>query len=125
MKFSLKQSLQSIENYKVYHIIILSVVVLFAIMFNGFYQLQEEIQNLVEKNRITVSKDIEYTIHTWLEERINNLENGIKYIAKDMIFDDEMQFKRFIETFLDQNPYFDTVQVVIPDLYFYMNNPNC
>ncbi|WP_067172689.1 sensor histidine kinase [Sulfurospirillum sp. UCH001] len=122
MKFSLKQSLQSIENYKVYHIIILSVVVLFAIMFNGFYQLQEEIQNLVEKNRITVSKDIEYTIHTWLEERINNLENGIKYIAKDMIFDNEMQFKRFIETFLDQNPYFDTVQVVIPDLYFYMNS---
>lgn len=121
MKFSIKISLQKIENYKIYHMIILSVVMFFLVMFNGFYQLQEEIQNLVEKNRIMVSQDIEYTIHTWIEERINNLENGIKYIAKDMIFDDEEQLKHFIETFLDQNSYFDTVQVIIPDLYFYMN----
>lgn len=121
MNFSLIKSLQSIENYKVYHIIILSVVVLFSIMFNGFYQLQEEIQNLVEKNRITVSKDIEYTIHAWLEERINNLETSIKYMNKDQILENEEQLKYFIETFLNQNSYFDLVQILVPEYYFYTN----
>lgn len=90
-------------------------------MFNGFYKLQEEIQNLVEKNRIAVSKDIEYTIHSWLEERIKNLETSIKYMNKDQIFDDEAQLKHFIETFLKQNSYFDLVQILIPDYYFYSN----
>jgi len=90
-------------------------------MFNGFYQLQEEIQNLVEKNRITVSKDIEYTIHAWLEERINNLETSIKYMNKDQILENEEQLKYFIETFLNQNSYFDLVQILVPEYYFYTN----
>lgn len=121
MKFSVKSLLQRIENYKIYHIIILSVVVFFSVMTNGFYQLQEEIQNLVEKNRIVVSKDIEYTIHSWLEERIKNLETSINYMNKDQIFDNEEQLKDFIETFLKQNSYFDLVQILIPDYYFYSN----
>lgn len=121
MRFSVKTALQRIENYKIYHIIILSGIVFFSVMFNGFYQLQEEIKNLVEKNRIVVSKDIEYTIHSWLEERIKNLETSIKYMNKDQIFDDEEQLKHFIETFLKQNSYFDLVQILIPDYYFYSN----
>lgn len=121
MGFSVKTSLQRIETYKIYHIIILSGIVFFSIMFNGFYQLQEEIKNLVEKNRIALSKDIEYTIHSWLEERINNLETSIKYMNKDQIFDNEEQLLDFIEAFLDQNSYFDLVQILMPEYYFYSN----
>lgn len=121
MRFSVKTSLQRIETYKIYHIIILSGIVFFSIMFNGFYQLQEEIKNLVEKNRIALSKDIEYTIHSWLEERINNLETSIKYMNKDQIFDNEEQLLDFIEAFLDQNSYFDLVQILMPEYYFYSN----
>lgn len=121
MRFSLKTAFKNIENYKIYHIILLSVVMFILVMLNGFYQMQEEVKNLVEKNRIVVSKDIEYTIHSWLEERINNVETSIKYIDKEEIFDNEEKLKYFIEIFLNQNPYYDLVQILVPEYYFYSN----
>jgi len=121
MKLFGRVSFQNIENYKLYHIIILSIIVFLLIMFNGFYQMQEEFENLVEKNRIAVSKDIEYTIHSWLEERIHNLENSIKYMDRDIIYGDDEKLKVFMETFLHQNPYFDIVQILIPEYYLYVN----
>ncbi len=121
MKISIRQFLRDLENYKIYHIIILSVVVFSLVLFNGFYQMQVELENLIDKNRIAISKDIDYTIHSWIEERINNLESSIRYMDKDLVLEDEDNLKVFIDTFLDQNPYFDVIHVLIPNYFSYVN----
>ncbi len=89
--------------------------------FNSFYHIEEELKNFANQNRILISKDIEYAISSWLEERVNNLESSVKYLEQDANFKNEEALKAFIRTFMHENRYFDAIQIMLPDLYFYVN----
>lgn len=122
MALNWRESLKSFQSYKIYHIMILSTIAFLLIVFNGFYQMKKEYDNLAERNKIGISKDIEFIILSWLDERINNLENSIKFIDKDIIDGDEEKLKTFIKIFSHQNSYFDTVQILFPKHFWYVNS---
>ena len=118
----LTHCIKNIENYKVYHIIIIFTLSFILILFNGFYHIRNEIISIANQNRLLIAKDIDYTISSWVSERINNLESSVKYLAKDSLFEDEEKLKTFSETFLQDNAYFDAIQILIPERYFYVNS---
>ena len=89
--------------------------------FNSFYHIEEELKNFANQNRILISKDIEYAISSWLEERVNNLESSVKYLEQDANFKNEEALKAYIRTFMHENRYFDAIQIMLPDLYSYVN----
>lgn len=113
--------IKNIENYKVYHIIIIFTLAFLFMLFNGFYHIQNELKSFANQNRVLIAKDIDYTISSWISERINNLESSEKYLSQDLRFQDEKKLKAFAETFLEDNRYFDAIQILIPDKYFYVN----
>ena len=113
--------IKNVENYKVYHIIIIFTLAFIFMLFNGFYHIQNELISFANQNRILISKDIDYTISSWISERINNLESSVKYLSQDFAFKDENKLKTFAETFLQDNHYFDAIQILIPGQYFYVN----
>lgn len=113
--------IQNIENYKVYHIIIIFTLAFVFMLFNGFYHIQNELKSFANQNRVLIAKDIDYTISSWISERINNLESSVKYLSQDLRFQDENKLKAFADTFLQDNRYFDAIQILIPDRYFYVN----
>lgn len=113
--------IKNVENYKVYHIIIIFTLAFIFMLFNGFYHIQNELKSFANQNRVLIAKDIDYTISSWILERINNLESSVKYLSQDLRFQDEAKLKAFAETFLQDNRYFDAIQILIPDKYFYVN----
>lgn len=113
--------IKNVENYKVYHIIIIFTLAFVFMLFNGFYHIQNELKSFANQNRVLIAKDIDYTISSWISERINNLESSVKYLSQDARFQDEKKLKAFAETFLEDNRYFDAIQILIPNQYFYVN----
>ncbi|WP_164970303.1 sensor histidine kinase [Halarcobacter ebronensis] len=86
---------------------------------NSFYNIKRDIKNLAEKNRILISKDIEYAIHSWLEERINNIETSSKFFSYNQAYKNEIYIQSLLNILLNNNLYFDTVQILIEKYYFY------
>lgn len=121
MKKMFTDFIKNIENYKVYHIIIIFTLAFLFMLFNGFYHIQNELKSFANQNRVLIAKDIDYTISSWISERINNLESSVKYLSQDLRFQDEEKLKAFSETFLEDNRYFDAIQILILDKYFYVN----
>ncbi|AOO63831.1 sensor histidine kinase [Sulfurospirillum halorespirans] len=119
-KFLLKFT-QNIENYKIYHIIILFTTVFIILFLNGIYHIREEHKVIATQNRILITKEIDFTISSWFEARIKNLENSAKYLSMDDVLEDERILVAFIEVLLNQHKYFDAIQVLVPDEYFYVN----
>jgi signal transduction histidine kinase len=115
------QFIRNIENYKLYHIIIVFTVAFMLIFLNSFYHIKQELITIANQNRLLITKDIEYTIYSWLEERINNLENNVKYLSAKKNFENEDDIQIFLQFFLQNNHYFDTVQALVTDYYFYVN----
>lgn len=113
--------IKNVENYKVYHIIIIFTLAFVFMLFNGFYHIQNELKSFASQNRVLIAKDIDYTISSWISERINNLESSVKYLSQDARFQDETTLKAFAATFLEDNRYFDAIQILIPNHYFYVN----
>ncbi|WP_206732681.1 sensor histidine kinase [Halarcobacter ebronensis] len=86
---------------------------------NSFYNIKRDIKNLAEKNRILISKDIEYAISSWLEERINNIETSSKFFGYNQVYKKEEHIKNLLNILLNNNLYFDTVQTLVEGYYFY------
>ncbi|MGB6327898.1 MAG: ATP-binding protein [Halarcobacter sp.] len=76
---------------------------------------------LSELNRKAISKDIDYTIHSWIEQRINNVESNEGYLSIKALEGDHDLIKKYLNTFLNNRLFFDTVQVYVYDYYFYAN----
>lgn len=112
---------QNIENYKINHIIILFTTMFIILFFNSIYHIREEHKVIATQNRILLTKDIDFTISSWFEARIKNLENSSKYLSLDNILTDERMITSFIEVLLNQHKYFDAIQILVPGEYFYFN----
>lgn len=112
----------NIENYKIYHIILLFTTVFIILFMNGFYHIREELKFIANQNRILTTKEIEYTISKWLEERVHHIENSIKYLANQKDLRDDKAVESFIHSFLYSNAFFETVQVLLENSYFYVND---
>lgn len=91
-------------------------------MVHNFNFIQSKLKILEEFNRTSVSKDIDHTIHEWIEERIRNLETSEIYIPSNALKGDYNQIKKFMNSFLNNNLYFDTVQAYVFNYYFYTNS---
>lgn len=111
----------NISHYKIYTFIIFVSLSFMILLANGFYVAQEELKALAEKTRESMTKDIEYTISSWIDERIHNLETTIKYFENDKIYDDEEKIKSFAALFIKNNPYFDAIQILVADKYLIFN----
>ncbi|MFT7003848.1 MAG: signal transduction histidine kinase [Sulfurimonas sp.] len=120
MKF-FKTFFLNINKYKIYHIIILFTLAFTIMMANGFYVVREELITMAEKNRELIIKDIEYTIYSWIEERIQNLETTMKYFEIEKIYYDEKKIEKFSTLFLNNNKYFDAVQILVTNKYLILN----
>ncbi|XOB62932.1 sensor histidine kinase [Campylobacterota bacterium DY0563] len=118
IKFSQK-FFSNLKKYKIYHIIVLFTVSYLLMLANSFYNIHRDIKNLAEKNRILISKDIEYSIYSWLEERINNIETSSNYFKYNDVYKNEIHLQNLLNILLNNNLYFDTVQALIKDYYFY------
>lgn len=112
----------NIENYKIYHIILLFTTVFIILFMNGFYHIREELKFIANQNRILMTKEIEYTISKWLEERVHHIENSIKYLANQKDLRDDKAVELFIHSFLYSNAFFETVQILLENSYFYVND---
>jgi signal transduction histidine kinase len=120
----IKKFIYNLENKKVYNIILL-VIILFSItMLQNFYFVKDELETLSKKNRIGISKDIDYSIYSWIENRINNLESNEKYLPEKIFNGDVKELKNYLDIFLNNKYYFDTVQAYINDVFFYVNDAN-
>ena len=98
------------------------VIVLFSmIMIHNFYFIQSKLEVLSELNRKAISKDIDYTIHSWIEQRINNVESNEGYLSIKALEGNHNLVKKYLNTFLNNRLFFDTVQVYVYDYYFYAN----
>ncbi|QKF81214.1 sensor histidine kinase [Halarcobacter ebronensis] len=114
-----KNFFHNLNRYKLYHIVILLTISYFLMLANSFYNIKRDIKNLAEKNRILISKDIEYAISSWLEERINNIETSSKFFGYNQVYKKEEHIKNLLNILLNNNLYFDTVQTLVEGYYFY------
>jgi len=121
MKELLLRFTKNIENYKIYHIIILFTTMFIILFLNGIYHIREEHKVIANQNRILITKEIDFTISSWFESRIKNLENSVKYLSIDGMLEDEQLLISFIDVLLNQHKYFDAIQVLVPGEYFYVN----
>jgi len=122
MKKILHQIVDNIENYKIYHLIITFTVACILLFFNGFYHIREELKTIASQNRLLITKEIDYTISTWIEEKVNNIENSVKFLANQKDLRDEKAVELFIQSFLYSNTFFETVQILLENSYFYVND---
>lgn len=91
-------------------------------MLYSFGQVRAVLIGHGETNRGLIAKDIESTISYWIEERVNHLENNVQFLSQNNKFANELEVIDFLKIFTNRQRYFDTVQVIIPDLYFYVNS---
>jgi signal transduction histidine kinase len=117
---TIKEFFKNIENYKIYNLILVATVAFIIMLVINFFGIRNEFKALAEQNRILTVNDIRYTIESWILERINSLEITVKYF--DEYYDDEAKIQDFLHIYLKGNKNFDAVQLLIPDMYFYVND---
>lgn len=99
------------------------MITLFSItLIYNFYVVQNELKVLSERNRLIISKDIDYTIFSWIQERINNLEINERHLNKEALLGNEKELLKYLDIFLNNKLHFDTVQAYITDVYFFVNS---
>lgn len=106
----------------IYQLVIALFFVFIFIFINGYSRIKEEMFLQLRTNRQITATNIENIISLWLSERVISIENATKYIEKNDIYSNEQEVENFIANFLEENRYFDTAQIVLPDLYLYVNN---
>jgi signal transduction histidine kinase len=115
-----KDFIQNIENHKIYNFILVTTIAFIIIIGNSFYYIRGHFKDLTEQKIALIVKGMEHETKTWLLERVTNIENSVKFI--DEIYDDEVKLKAFSATFMKRNRNFDAIQLLIPDLYLYVNS---
>ncbi|MDR2080274.1 MAG: sensor histidine kinase [Campylobacteraceae bacterium] len=111
---------KNVENYKVYNLILVATAAFVIMLVDSFLNIKNEFKYLADKNRELTIKNVRYTIESWILERINSLEISGKYF--NQYYDNEELIQDALGIYLKGNKYFDAVQLLIPDMYFYVND---
>ncbi|MDR1007524.1 MAG: sensor histidine kinase [Campylobacteraceae bacterium] len=117
---TIREFFKNIENYKIYNLILVATVAFIIMLVSSFFNIRNEIKYLADKNRELTVKDIRYIIESWIFERMNSLEISAKYLNE--YYESEKSVQDFLSIYLKGNKYFDAVQLLIPDKYFYVND---
>jgi signal transduction histidine kinase len=120
MKFiEVLTSLKYIENYKIYSLIIASIIAFVVLAFESFGYVSSELGNLSKQNRELIIKEMRYQTKLWLKESIDILEITSHRVNEN--YENEEQIKKLSETYPQYGKYFDALQILVVDLYFYVN----
>lgn len=117
---AVREFFKNIENYKIYNLILVATAAFMIILVNNFFDIRNEFRALADKNRELAFKDIRYAIESWIFERMDGLEIRAQYF--NQYYDNEKNVQDFLSIYLKGNKYFDAVQLLIPDMYFYIND---
>ncbi|MDR0762514.1 MAG: sensor histidine kinase [Campylobacteraceae bacterium] len=111
--------LKNIENYKIYSLIVISIIAFAILIFESFNYVSSELEILSKQNRNLIIKEMHYLIKLWLKEAVNTLE----FIAHDVNenYEDEEQIKKISQSYAQYGKYFDALQILVVDNYFYVN----
>jgi signal transduction histidine kinase len=115
-----REFFKNIENYKIYNLILVATAAFIMILGNSFFGIRDDFKDIAEKNRIFMANKIQYIIESWILERINSIEITARYF--DHYYDSEKNVQDFLAIYLEGNKYFDAVQFLVPDKYFYVND---
>ncbi|MDR1460284.1 MAG: sensor histidine kinase [Campylobacteraceae bacterium] len=111
--------LKNIENYKIYSLIIASIVAFVILAFESFSYVSSELENLSKQNRNLIIQEIRYLTKSWLRECIDVLELTAYQIDEN--YANEEQIKKISQTYSQYDKYFDALQILVADDYFYVN----
>ncbi|MDR1284769.1 MAG: sensor histidine kinase [Campylobacteraceae bacterium] len=111
--------LKNIENHKIYSLIIVSIIAFIILAFESFSYVGSELESLSKQNRNLIIKEMRYLTKLWLKECIDVLELTAYRINEN--YDDEEQIKKISQTYSQYGKYFDALQILIEDNYFYVN----
>ncbi|MDR1615308.1 MAG: sensor histidine kinase [Campylobacteraceae bacterium] len=112
-------NLKNIENYKVYTLIIASIIAFVILAFVSFDYVNSEIENLSKQNKNLIIKEMRYLTRLWLEESIDVLELTAHDINEN--YANEAQIAKISQTYPQYGKYFDALQILVIDRYFYVN----
>ncbi|MDR2342529.1 MAG: sensor histidine kinase [Campylobacteraceae bacterium] len=111
--------LQNIENYKIYSLIVISIVAFVILIFESFNYVSSELEILSKQNRNLIIKEMRYLTKSWLKESIDILEFIAYYVDEN--YENEEQVKKISQTYAQYGKYFDALQILVMDSYFYVN----
>jgi signal transduction histidine kinase len=112
-------NLKNIENYKVYSLIIASIIAFIILSFESFNYVSSEIESLSKQNRNLIIKEMRYLTRLWLKESIDVLELTAHSVNEN--YADEAQIAKISQTYPQYGKYFDALQILVMDRYFYVN----
>lgn len=124
-KIFLSKFFYKFENIKIYAILILFslMVVFFGTL--SYFQIKNEILNLGEKFRNSISKEISFSINEWLQTRIKSTQNLSSFLQFFTAYYDENQTFKFIKEAnitSDGNPFFDHYQIIFDTGFIIFDN---
>jgi signal transduction histidine kinase len=111
--------LKNIENYKIYNLIIVSIVAFVILAFESFTYVSSELEGLSKQNRDLIIKEMHYITKLWLKESIDILELTAHNVNEN--YENEEQIKKISQDYPKYNKYFDALQVLVVGQYFYVN----
>jgi signal transduction histidine kinase len=103
----------------VYGFIIASIAAFVMLAFESFSYVKSQMEDLAEQNRALIIKEIHYLTKTWLKNGINILEITAHYVNED--YANEEHIKKFSQPYLLYGKHFDTLQILIVNMHFYVN----
>ncbi|CZE50733.1 sensor histidine kinase [Campylobacter geochelonis] len=113
--------INSVANNKIYKTILFLILIFIFIIGGIFIGMTKEMKEKVEQNRELTIKSLEFTMLLWLEQRVKSLESAVIYAGNNGIYNDEEKIVKFNQNFINSNPFFNAVQMLIPQKYFYMD----
>ncbi|MDR0408011.1 MAG: sensor histidine kinase [Campylobacteraceae bacterium] len=111
--------LKNIENRKIYSLIIVSIIAFVILVFSSFNYVSSELKNLSKQNRNLIIKEMRYLTKSWLKECIDIL--GFTAHRIDENYANEEKIKKISQTYSQYDKYFDALQILVVDHYFYVN----
>jgi signal transduction histidine kinase len=115
-----REFFRNIENYKIYNLILVVTVAFVVMLGSSFFNMRGDFRDIAEKNRVLMVNEIQYIVETWILERMNSIEISAKYFNR--YYDNEKNVQDFLSIYLEGNKYFDAVQLLVMDKYFYVND---